>query len=305
MRILVSGGSGFVGRALVRRLRAQGHQVFAGSRGGQAVEGAEGVTLDVTDYASVLRATERARPEAVAHLVGIIAEREGQTFEAVHVEGTRHMLAAAPRDARFLHMSALGAQLGSPSGYFDSKARAEGLVRASGLSATIFRPSLIFGVGDDFFGKVLKNLVEVAPLAPVIGDGHFPFRPVSVQDVAGAFSGALTRPATAGETYDLTGPDEYTFEELLKLELGALGKRKPLLHVPLWAMNLAVPAMQLLPNPPITRDQYLMLLAGNTADPQPASRVFDLPMNHLRPALPEILGAAGIPGVDPAGDGLP
>ncbi len=290
MRVLITGGSGFVGRALVRQLAADGHEVFAGSRGGQSVEGAQGVPLDVTDFGSVLRATETVQPQAVAHLVGIIAESGAHTFEAVHVAGTRHLLAAAPRGARYLHMSALGAKLGSASGYFDSKARAEGLVWDSGLNATVFRPSLIFGVGDDFFGNVLKNLVGAAPLVPVIGDGHFPFRPVSVEDVARAFAGALNKPETAGATYDLTGPDEYSFEELLRLELDALGQDKPLLHVPLWAMNLAVPLMQVLPTPPITRDQYLMLLAGNTADPQPAQRVFDLPMHHLKPALPKILG---------------
>lgn len=290
MRVLVTGGSGFVGRALVGRLRQDGHEVVAGSRGGEEVEGAPGVALDVTDFGSVERAFARAEPQAVVHLVGIIAERGEQTFERVHVLGTRHVLAAAPRGARFVHMSALGAREDSVSGYFRSKARAEALVRASELPFTILRPSLIFGPGDDFFGRVLKNLVSSAPVVPVIGDGSFPFRPVSVEDVATAFARALVRPQTAGQSYDLAGPEQFRFEELLQLELGALGKHKPLLHVPLALMNLAVPVLQLLPHPPITSDQYAMLIEGNTADPQRARAAFDLPMRRLQDELPQLLG---------------
>ncbi|AWN23528.1 NADH(P)-binding protein [Deinococcus irradiatisoli] len=289
LRVLVTGASGFVGKAVVGELLRRGHTVLAGSREGQALPGAAGIKLDVTRQDSVQAAVNEVQPGAVVHLVGIIAERGEQTFGRVHVEGTRNVLAALPAGARYLHMSALGADPASQSRYSSTKGQAEQLVRASGAAYTIFQPSLIFGPGDDFFGRVLKNLVSQAPVVPQIGDGHFPFRPVSIEDVAAAFAGALARPETVGQTYALTGPVEYTFRELLNLELAALGKRKPVVPVPLPLMNLAVPLMQLLPNPPITKDQYAMLLAGNTADPEAARRAFDLPMLNLEERLPHLL----------------
>lgn len=289
MKILVTGASGFVGRAVTQELLGAGHQVWAGSRRGEGQGAAQGVPLDVTDPGSVQRAVAQADPDAVIHLVGIIQEVGAQTFERVHVEGTRNVLAAAPRRARYVHMSALGAREDSDSRYSSSKARAEALVRASGLGWTIFQPSLIFGVGDDFFGRVLRELVSTAPVVPQIGDGSFPFRPVSVQDVARAFVGALITPQSVGQTYALTGPREYTFRQLLELELRALGKSKPIVPVPLALMNLAVPLMGLLPKPPITKDQYAMLKEGNTAPNEPARTVFGLPMLTLDDQLPQIV----------------
>ncbi|GAA5511791.1 2-alkyl-3-oxoalkanoate reductase [Deinococcus carri] len=291
-RVLVTGATGFVGRSIVQGLVGRGHTVFAGSRGGEALPGARGLPLDVTDPGSVLRAVGEADPDAVIHLVGIIQEEGAQTFGRVHVEGTRHVLAATPRRARYLHMSALGADEQSASRYSATKGEAERLVRESGLAWTIFRPSLVFGVGDDFFGRVLRELVTAAPVVPQIGDGSFPFRPVSVEDVALAFAGALDRPETAGQTYALTGPEEYTFRELLDQEQAALGQHRPVMPVPLALMNLAVPLMQVLPHPPITRDQYAMLKAGNTAPNEPARTVFDLPMHRLPERLPQIVEAA-------------
>ncbi|GGK86558.1 complex I NDUFA9 subunit family protein [Deinococcus radiotolerans] len=292
MRILVTGASGFVGQAVVKQLVQGGHDVWAGSRRGEAVGAARGVKLDVTDPGSAQRAAGQADPEAVVHLVGIIAEAGDQTFERVHVEGTRNVLAATPRGARYVHMSALGAREDSGSRYSSSKARAEALVRASGLDWTIFQPSLIFGVGDDFFGRVLRELVSKAPVVPQIGDGSFPFRPVSVQDVAQAFARAAGSRTGLHGTFTLTGPEEFTFRQLLDLELGALGKRKPIVPVPLPLMNLAVPLMQVLPKPPITRDQYAMLKEGNTAPNEPARSTFDLPMLRLQDHLPQIVQAA-------------
>jgi uncharacterized protein YbjT (DUF2867 family) len=290
VKVLVTGATGFVGRAVVQDLLLAGHQVFAGSRGGKAVHQAQGVSLEMTNPESVARAVDTAQPEAVLHLVGIIREKGSQTFEAVHHQATRSLLEALkPYRSRFVHMSALGAALDAPSGYSSSKARAEDAVRASALPYTIFRPSLIFGPGDDFFGNVLKNLVSLPPVVPVIGDGLFPFRPVWVGDVSRAFVRALELPHSVGQSYDLTGPTEFTFKELLSLELAALGRKKPMLHVPLFAMNLMVPLMQILPNPPITKDQYSMLKAGNTANPSPAREVFGLAMESLEAWLPRIL----------------
>ncbi len=294
MKVLVTGATGFVGKAVVQDLLVAGHQVVAGSRGGKQVHSAQGISLDVTNPDSVRRVVDTVQPEAVIHLVGIIREKGSQTFEAVHTVGTQNLLEALkPYRSRLVHMSALGAALDSPSGYSSSKARAENAVKASGLPYTIFRPSLIFGPGDDFFGNVLKNLVSLPPIVPIIGDGLFPFRPVWVGDVSRAFVRALELPHSVGQSlgqsFDLTGPTEYTFKELLSLELAALGRKKPMLHVPLFVMNLMVPLMQILPNPPITKDQYSMLKAGNTANPSPAREVFGLEMESLEAWLPRIL----------------
>ncbi|WP_424951732.1 complex I NDUFA9 subunit family protein [Deinococcus sp.] len=296
MNILMTGASGFVGRGVVAELVRRGHAVFAVSRQGKDVAGATGIAADVTDLGSVQRAfgvaAASGRLGAVVHLVGIITEEGAQTFQAVHVEATRNVLASTPREARYLHMSALGADPSSPSGYSRSKGEAEALVRQSGLAWSIFRPSLIFGIGDDFFGHTLRQLVSLPPVVPQIGDGKFPFRPVSIADVATAFAEALVLAQAVGQTYTLTGPQEYTFRQLLELELKAVGKHKPIVPVPLLLMNLAVPLMGLLPNPPITRDQYIMLKAGNTGDPEPARTVLGLPMQRLEDHLAEIVKAA-------------
>lgn len=291
-KILVTGATGFVGQAVIRQLCADGHQVWAGSRSGQHVLNAQGVKLNITRQDSVTQIMDIIQPNAVIHLVGIIDE-EQQSFEAVHVQGTQHILSSLQKGTRYLHMSALGADLHSKSKYSSTKARAEQLVQqaslANDLGATIFRPSLIFGEGDDFFGRVLKNLVSLPPVVPQIGQGEFPFAPVSVEDVALAFSRVLSLPQTKDKTYELTGPDIFTFRELLLLEMHALGMNKPLLPIPLPLMDRLVPLMGILPHPPITMDQYIMLKAGNVADPLPAAEAFDLPLIRLWPRLAELL----------------
>ncbi len=294
MNVLVTGASGFVGRHLCAYLLQQGHRVIGLSRSaGAELPGVEWVQGDVATGAGLAEAMTHA--QAVIHLVGIIRERGEQvTFERVHVEGTRNVVSAA-LDAdleRVVHMSALGAQEGADSRYFDTKARAERIVRESGLRYTIHRPSLIFGQGDEFFGDTLKDLVTSAPIIPQIGDGHFPFRPIWVGDVARAFEQSLTRSAADGKTFDLVGPTEYTFRELLELMKRTLRSRKPIVPVPLPLMRLAVPMLQILPNPPITSNQFSMLLAGNTGDPNPAEAAFDLEMAELPEHLPRILALA-------------
>lgn len=192
--------------------------------------------------------------EALIYLVGIIRERGDQTFRQAHVEGVRHSLAAAKAAgiSRFVHMSALGTARGTGSRYYETKAEGEELVQASGLDWTILRPSLIFGRGDEFFGGILKGLVTAPlPFIPLIGDGRFVFRPIWVGDVARAFEQALNRPQTIHRSYNLVGPKEYTFRELLLLVRDTLGSRKPLLSIPLTLMDWVVPLISPCPLAPL------------------------------------------------------
>jgi uncharacterized protein YbjT (DUF2867 family) len=297
LNILLIGGTGYVGSHLTRTLLARGHAVYTLSRKARPT----GRVRDVGQGARHVRgnaATGEGLEEAVqgmdavVYLVALIRERGGQTFQGTIVDGVRHTIAAMRKAGvgRLLHMSALGAARGTGSRYLEAKAEAEEWVRGSGLEWTIFRPSLIFGEGDEFFGGVLRGLITAPlPFIPQIGDGHFPFRPVWVGDVAEAFAQALEKPQTIGQAYELVGPREYSFRQLLLLMQQALGSRKPILPIPLFLMDLLVPLVSPLPFAPITLDQYRMLKAGNTADPGPMQAVFALEGRSLEAELPAIL----------------
>ena len=291
MKVLLVGGSGYVGSHMAQHLMARGHQVTVASRRGKGpLEGVRYVMADAARNQGLLEAAQGQ--EALIYLVGIIRERGDQTFQQAHVEGVRHSLAAAQAAgiSRFLHMSALGTARGTGSRYYESKALGEELVQASQLNWTILRPSLIFGQGDEFFGGVLKGLVSAPiPFIPLIGDGHFVFRPIWVGDVAAAFAQALERPQTVQRSYNLVGPKEYTFRQLLLLVRDTLGSRKPLLPIPLALMDRVVPLISPLPFSPITLDQYLQLKMGNTADPVYMRQAFSLEERPLEPELPRIL----------------
>jgi uncharacterized protein YbjT (DUF2867 family) len=302
LNIAVTGATGYVGHYVIKELLERGHSVTALSRSGAKSSTASGKTLPTFEGVKYIGgdvATGRnleqafAGMDVVVHLVGIIAEHKDQTFQNVHVNGTKNVLEAAKKAGvkRYLHMSALGASASAVSGYSSSKFAAEQLVIASGLDYTIFRPSLIFGEGDDFFGRVLKNLVSSAPIVPQIGDGSFPFRPVWVGDVAKCFAQAIDIPSSIGQIYDVVGSKEFTFKELLHLEMNALGIKKPLVPAPIFLMDIAVPLMQILGSlAPITTHQYAMLKAGNTADPGKVNATFKLENRSLETELPKLLG---------------
>ncbi len=302
MKVLVTGSTGYVGHYVVKALLAAGHSVVSVSRDAGKTKTASGAKLevfgnveyrmgDVSNGNGLKEAMNGV--EAVVHLVGIIAEKGLQTFSRVHVDGTRNVLEAtkAAGVKRYLHMSALGASSNAVSGYSSSKFQAEELVRASGLDWTIFRPSLVFGVGDDFFGHVLKNLVSQAPIVPQIGDGMFLFRPIWVGDVAASFKQSLEKPDTIGKIFDLVGPKEFSFKELSALMQTVLGLKKPVVAVPLPIMDIMVPIMNIVPAiAPITKDQYAMMKAGNTGNPEIMNQNFKLEQRKLETELPSILG---------------
>jgi len=215
-----------------------------------------------------------AGAEAVVHLVGIIHECGPNTFQHVHVELTRAVLEAAKAAGvrRYLHMSALGTRPGARSRYHQTKWAAEELVRQSGLAWTIVRPSVIYGPEDKSVNVLMKTLRRL-PFAVVLGDGNGRIQPISVQNVARAAVSALANDAAIGKTYDLCGPSAFTWNELYdKLQL-LLRLRRVRLHLPLGvARPMAAMMERVLPQPPFTRDQLLMISEDNVGDPLPAQR---------------------------------
>jgi len=290
VRIAVTGGTGFVGRHIVRRLRERGHAVRALVRnaGRPLPEELRGVEIAPGDlsHPAALHSLVTGM-DAVIHLVGIIVERRAGTFEAVHVEGTRRMVEAARAAGcrRFVHMSATGARdEPGATAYHRTKARAEHVVRGSGLSAAIFRPSIIVGPGNVPV-QLLARLHRRLPVIPVFGRGDFPIQPVWVEDVALAFALAAERAEIAG-TFELGGPDVVTYEEFVRAIGRAAGHPRPLLHVPLPLVRLAARAFDPLgPYAPITTDQLEMLVEGSTTPDNALGRVFGIDPATLEHAL--------------------
>jgi len=270
MRIFLAGGTGFVGGHVRRALLARGHSIrlLVHKRGAGVEAGVEEVEGDATLLPSFVSAASGF--DATINLIGIIREfpSRGVTFERLHVEATRNVLAAA-RSAgirRHLQMSALGTRADAGTGYFRSKFRAEEEVRGSGLDYTIFRPSIIFGPKDDFINK-LAGLIRGLPAVPVIGDGEYPLQPISANDVARCFADALEKPESIGKTYELCGPDRMSYNELLDTVARVIGKKSALkVKNPLALMRLVVPVLQRLPFFPVTSDQIEMLVEGNVCD---------------------------------------
>ena len=283
-RVFVTGGTGFVGRAVIQALRNEGYAVRClvrrGSerdlRGFGAIERVEG---DVMARQTLDEGISGC--DAVVHLVGIIHERSaiGSTFERVHVHGTQNVLDAAAEAGarRYVHMSALGARADARSRYHRTKWTAEEAVRSSPLAWTIFRPSIIYGRGDEFV-TMLRSMLERLTIVPVIGTGRQRLQPVPVEQVARGFARALTLESTVKHSYEVGGPDAVSMVELLDAIAKAMGRpRRPLkVHIPIGVVRPVTQALYRLPGYPLTPDQLLMLEEDNTCDPAAFLSTFKL-----------------------------
>lgn len=293
-RIVVLGGTGFVGRHLCARLLADGHQVRVATRDARAhpplPAAIESMTGDVHDGA-FLRAAF-AGQDAVVNLVGILNERgdDGRGFERVFVGLVDDMIAAM-RDAgvrRLLQMSALHAGQRA-SHYLEARGRAEALVRASGLDWTLFRPSVIAGPGDGLFCR-FDALLRFVPVLPV-GRADARFQPVWVGDVAAAFARALADPSTIRQCYDLVGPGVMTLAGIVRMTARARGRQRLVIPLPDALGRLQAEVGEHLPGKPISRDNWRSLQLDSVSDDSGLPRLGITP-TPVPPQLPRILGAA-------------
>jgi len=298
-RIFVTGGTGFVGKHVIRALLAHGFLVRClvrpGSeedlRGFEAIDRVPGDALDTRELAPSVEGCA-----AIVHLVGIIREQpmRGVTFDRLHREATAQMVDVARRAGvkRFVHMSALGTRADARSGYHRSKWAAEEIVRDSGLDWTILRPSVIYGRGDEFV-SVFAGMIRRLPVVPVIGSGQYPLQPIAVEHVAEGFARSLLAGVHTHQVYELGGPHAYPFVEILDLIGQALGHAKVRkVHAPLGAVRLMTKALQWLPAYPVSSDQLLMLEEGNITDPRRFYADFALEPEPLDAGLARMLAPA-------------
>jgi uncharacterized protein YbjT (DUF2867 family) len=269
--VTIYGGSGFIGRHVVRAIAKTGARMRVAVRRPElaghlqplgGVGQINAVQANVRYPASLIAPAEGA--DAVVNLVGLLLPRGRQTFKAVQDEGARHVAEAARQvGARALvHVSAIGAEPHAPSAYGRSKAAGEAAMREVFPDCIILRPSIVFGPEDDFFNR-FGALARIAPALPLIGGGHTRLQPVFVGDVAKAVVAGLTGEAPLSEPYELGGPEVLTLKEVMARVLDYTMRRRLLIPEPFWLAKLQAAFLQWLPSPPLTVDQVRLLEVDN------------------------------------------
>ena len=295
MKILVTGGTGFVGWHIVRAAVTAGHEVISLSRGvqrGGHVYPVRNVRIDLVRPEGLLEAL--AGVGGVVHAAGILREQRGQDLERAHVGATANLVEACRRAGvgKIVHLSTLGVNAKAPEAYLRSKWEAERIIESCGLSYTIFRPSLVFGAGD----RVVSQLLAVSrysPIIPLLGDTDAKVQPIWVGDVATAVVRALRDRSTDSAIYELGGPESMTIADVVKAIKHETKRPALSVKVPRFLSGPLVRlGEQFLDQPPVTEEQLALLSAGGTCDPNPAAVTFGLRMRALADVLPEYESAS-------------
>ena len=293
--ILVVGGTGFIGHHLIKRLRKDDLPVRAVVRtpaGAPALKalGAEVVSGDIADPQSLKAAAEGV--ERIVHLVGIIQEAPGVTFQSVHVDGTRNLLNAAKKAGvrHIFYQSALGTRINAKSRYHQTKWQAEELVRASGIPFSILRPSLIYGPGDLFTIR-LSKMIKLWRVLPVIGSGRSKIQPIFIGDEVECVRKIVTSDSYVNGIYEIGGPEQLTYEEVMREIAEAMGVKRPMVHMPLFFMKFVARVMEaLLKKPLITTDQLIVLQEDNICGMRDIRGAFGIEPVTFRDGLRMFIG---------------
>jgi uncharacterized protein YbjT (DUF2867 family) len=292
MRVLITGGTGFVGPAVANAIVDAGHKLRVLEREPGAwrkteIRCQEAVQGDVTDADSLRRAVEGR--EVVVHLVAI---RQGkpEQFRQVMIEGTRNLIAAAKEEGirRFVLMSALGVTEETKDlvPFYNAKWTEERDVEASGLEHVIFRPSFVFGSNGGIL-VTFRKLAKLMPVTPIIGKGEQRIQPIWIDDVAAYFAQAIDKPEAANRTFEIGGPEQVSWNEFWARLKRTLGVRRPSMHVPMGLARANALVTERLPgNIPLTRDLLKMMEAGdNVVTNDDAVQTFQLPLVALNDQL--------------------
>lgn len=297
-RVLVAGGTGFIGSHLARRLAQAGYRVAALSRHPQLAAGGEGrapagdipqVRGDVRDVASLGPALQGIDILVIAvqfPTAPVEQPRRGYTYLETDGQGTVNLAAAAKRAGvrRLIYISGAGTREGQTAPWFKAKLLAEAAVRGSGIPFTIFRPSWVYGPEDKSLNRFV-GFARTLPFVPVIGDGRTPVQPLHVDDLAEAVLRAIQTPATVGQAYDIGGPAMLTMDEIIRTMLRATHRSRALLHAPAWFVKLATAPLTLLPAPPFSPAAVDFVLMDEPVDNGPLERDLGIIMRPLSEGL--------------------
>jgi len=274
--ITIIGGSGFVGRHLVQKLASQGYRIRIGVRrpdlaGHLQPLGGVGQIMPVQANVRFPTSLDSAcqGADVVINLTGILASSGNQNFQTVHELGAQAVAKAAKRAGakKLIHMSAIGADENADSAYGHSKATGEAMVKKAFAGAIIVRPSLVFGPEDGFFNK-FADMARFSMILPLIGGGTTKFQPVFVGDVAKAIATLVNGDDFSGKTFELGGPQVFSFKELLNFILETTERKRLLLPVPWFAAKIMGSVLGALPYTLLTRDQVIMLESDNVVSEQ-------------------------------------
>jgi uncharacterized protein YbjT (DUF2867 family) len=284
--IYITGGTGFLGSHIVKRLIAEGHEVRVLIRNRERAENegrlaglsVEWVHGDVTNPASLPESLEGV--DQIIHTAAIAIEKGRSTYEEVNYQGTVNLVDAAKQAGikRFVNISQLGADPDLPYRFLASKGRAQAYVAQSGLDWTAFRPSVIWGPEDEF-ANIFARLVPITPIIfPIVGGEEARFQPVWVEDVASSAIAALNDPTTIEKEFELGGPEVLTLEQIERRVMEAIDANRMMLHFPMPFLRIAVKVMELaLPNPPVTSSLLELLQVENVTKDNALNRFVESP----------------------------
>jgi len=290
-RVTVFGGTGFVGRRVVRHLRESGATVRIASRHPGRSEGdnVEQIAADARDDRSVEAAVVGA--DGVVNAISLYVEHGGDTFHSVHVEAAARIARVARRAGikRFVHLSGIGADAASPSPYIRNRGEGEAAVQAAFPGAVVIRPAVMFAPDDAFLTTIL-GLLRTLPAYPLFGDGRTRLQPVYVDDVAAAIAQILRQTQRPFPIYELAGPRVYSYGELLRTIARTAGLRPVLVRIPFAFWGAVAGLAEILPHPPLTRNQLELMQIDTTAsDSRPGFGLLGISPRSLEEELKGML----------------